>query len=101
MFLHQSLAERASPHEQPAVIVLHGPGYDLAGAGRAFIHEYRQCDILEPSCTRGIGILSGRVPSFGVNDGAPAGEELVGKVDRSVEEAAAIASKVQYQPFHA
>ena len=99
--LHEALAEGAPTDDHAAIPVLHGAGDDLAGRGRRFVDEDDEAAVLEVARGRGLGLLARRVAALGVDDQATVAEEFVGQVAGHMQEAAAVALKVEDEVLHA
>src|SRR5690606_32783813 len=53
LLLHKSLAERPAPDDRAPVIVLNGPGHDLACRCRSLVNQHHNAHLLQVALARG------------------------------------------------
>ena len=100
-FLHEPLAERAATHDEPAVLVLDGPGDDFGGRGGIFVHEDDDAPFAETSRTLGAVLTIRGTQSLGIDDEVAFGQELPGDVRGGIQVSASVLLQVEDEVLHA
>ena len=94
--LHRSLAvRRGVADDQPAVIILNGPGEDLAGAGAELAGEHDQRSAPQHAPLGVVVVLDAFVGIFDLHD-RPVVDEQSGQVDRFGQRTAAVAAQIEH-----
>ena len=99
--LDEALAPRALAHDQPAVVVLDGPGHDFGSRRRAAIDQNDEGLVEVGAVARGEVLLRrGSGPALCVDDHRALRDEDVGDVHSLFEDAARIAPQVEQELLH-
>ena len=90
------------PDDEAAVVVLHGAGDDLAGAGRTAVDEDDQGEGIELGALAGAGlVLVAPVAALLADDELVGAQQLAADADGRVQDAAAVAAEVEDELLHA
>jgi len=101
LFLYEAFAKGPATDDGGSVPILQGAGQDFAGGGRPFVREDGQLACLEETITAAMIFYFWRACPYGIDDELVAVQEVVSDLDGFLEDAAAIATKVQYQLLQA
>ena len=99
--LHQSLAKRAAPDHETAVLVLYGTGYDFGSRSGIVVHQHDEFTVKELASASRTHLLMGHGTAVGVNDHIVLLQELTGNVHRRLHVTAAVLFQVEDEALHA
>ena len=98
--LHRALAEGGLADHQAAPVVLHRPGKDLRGRGRAAVDQHRQRTV-PGHARRAIAVHLHAPTRFALLHHRALVDEQAAQLHRLVQRAAAVVAQVHHHPVHA